>query len=81
MSPYYATHRAWTTRDELDFLAGLGRWRGPGRAFGPARRALLVGYREGLEHRRVWAGVDRALVVLATENEIRKEERYGAPSV
>lgn len=75
--PMNATHGGvWTTRDELHFLSKIGRWRrltSP-----PDREALLVGYREGLGRRRVWAGLDRLTVLAAVEEELDHERRKEA---
>lgn len=45
----------WTTQDELRFIRTL-------EAKSPA---LLLGYRKGLGHRRVWDGLDRLTLLAA----------------
>ena len=63
--PSHPTFGRWTTRDELDFLARLGQHSNG--LFLGQRRALLLGYRRGLGLRRVWAGLDQGVVLLAAD--------------
>ena len=57
-------HGVWSTRDELAFVHRL-------RALG--RGPLLVGYRQGLDLRRVWVGLDRDEVLLAADDAVRAQ--------
>lgn len=67
----------WSTRNELEFLANLGRFTG-GRFLGQ-RRALLLGYRRGLGLRRVWVGLDRDAIIAAADDAGRKRDAGGRP--
>ncbi len=58
----------WSTKNELDFLANLGRHTN-GRFLGQ-HRALFLGYRRGLGLRRVWIGLDRATILAAADKAI-----------
>jgi hypothetical protein len=58
----------WSTRDELSFLRNLGLH--TGRDLAGGRAALLLGYRQGLGLRRVWVGIDRAVVLTAADHEL-----------
>ena len=69
----------WETRDELDFLARLGRHTN-GRFLGQ-RRPLLLGYRRGLGLRRVWIGLDRATILAAADEAVRTREGSGMSRV
>ena len=60
----------WSTRNELEFLEGLGHHTN-GRFLGQ-RRPLLLGYRRGLGLRRVWVGLDRATILAAADKAFRE---------
>lgn len=69
----------WSTRDELEFIAGLGQWY-TGPAYLGTRLSLLTGYLEGLRRRRRWVGLDRDAIfdLVALEIEFELEGRSRA---
>ena len=65
------TDLAWTTHDELNFINHLGQWTKG--VFLGRRLQLLRGYRQGLEYRVAWDGLDRMRVISEAERAIGRE--------
>jgi hypothetical protein len=64
--------QAWTTGDELRFLAGIGRWSEPGKKSGA--RELLRGYLQGVKRRADWAGIDTGTVIREARKAYRSRQ-------
>ena len=64
-------HFSWGTKNELDFLRGLGNH---GKTPSP-REALLAGYIKAAYLRENWDGIDRDVVISAAESALAHE--YG----
>ena len=64
--------QAWTTGDELRFLAGIGRWSEPGKKSGA--RELLQGYLMGVKQRVDWAGIDPGTVTREAKKAYRSRQ-------
>lgn len=63
------------TAAEMQFLSGLGTFSEHGPLIG--RRALLEGYLQGCELRRVWGKMDRQQIVEAAKAELEAEKLKG----
>ena len=50
---------AWTTEEELHFVAHLGRWWPERAGSGKSERDVIVGYLAGAKRRDDWGSVDR----------------------
>ncbi len=55
----------WTTRDEVDFLARVGEW--TVRTLPISKRELLIRYKETMEYRDDWTGIDKEAVTRLVE--------------